>query len=470
MKLHNISPATVPQLRLSRRQFLWWSVLASLLACAPLSTPSGDTAAPVTQASVLIIGAGIAGLAAGRKLQAAGVPVQLLEARERAGGRVWTDTSLGTPLDLGAAWIHGVKQNPITALVKAYGLNTVATDDDATVIYGLDGRELGNKQYQRLWQLGEQFDADLAALQEQAEDDAVLRDGIERLLRRYRLNAEDTRLLNWYISYAIEISMGAGRDELSLAWFNDDKEFGGAEHTFPQGYGGIVQGLAQGLAIRYGQVVNQISYDAQGVTVGTQAGQSYRAERVIVTLPLGVLQAGSVTFQPPLPAARLQAQQRLAMGTLNKLALVFPRRFWDAELHLISHLHDQPAQTIEWWIPQQPTRPALTGLVAGAYARQLEQQPLEQVVATLTAPLRQAYPRMPEPEAALYTRWSADPFARGSYSHIPPGARPRDYKALAQPVAGRLFFAGEATLATYPSTVHGAFISGERAADEVLAG
>ncbi|NJL04979.1 MAG: NAD(P)-binding protein [Chloroflexaceae bacterium] len=468
MKLPNIAPATVTQLQLSRRQFLWLSMVASLLACAPLNTPQDDSA--VTQASVLIIGAGIAGLAAGRKLQAAGVPVQLLEARERAGGRVWTDTSFGTPFDLGASWIHGVEQNPITALVKAYGLNTVATDDDATVVYGLDGRELGNKQYQRLWQLGEQFDDDLAALQEQAEDDAVLREGIERLLRRYRLNAEDTRLLNWYISYTIEISMAAGRDELSLAWFDNEEGFGGAEHTFPQGYGGIVQGLAQGLDIRYGQVVNQISYDAQGVTVGTQAGQSYRAERVVVTLPLGVLQAGSVTFEPPLPAARLQAQQRLAMGTLNKLALVFPHRFWDAELHLISHLHDQPAQIVEWWIPQQPARPALTGLVAGAYARQLEQQPLEQVVATLTAPLRQAYPRMPEPEAALYTRWSSDPFARGSYSHIPPGAHPRDHQALAQPVAGRLFFAGEATFATYSATVHGAFISGERAADEVLAG
>lgn len=470
MKLPNISPATVTQVRLSRRQFLWLSMLTSLLACAPLSTPSGEGAAPVSQASVLILGAGIAGLAAGRKLQAAGVPVQLLEARERAGGRVWTDTSLGTPLDLGASWLYASKQNPITPLVQAYGLNTIVTDDDATVVYGLDGRELSNKQYQRLWQLGEQFDNDLAALQEQAEDDAVLHDGIERLLRRYQLNAEDTHLLNWYISYAIEISMGAGRQELSLAWFDNEDEFGGPERTFPQGYGKVVQGLTQGLDIRYGQVVNQISYDPQGVTVGTQQGQRYRAERVIVTLPLGVLQSGSVTFEPLLPDARLQAQQRLAMGTLNKLALVFPRRFWDAELHLISHLTDPHSETIEWWIPQQPARPALTGLVAGAYARQLEQQPLEQVVARLTAPLRQAYPRMPEPEAALYTRWSSDPFARGSYSYIPPGAHPRDYKALAQPVAGRLFFAGEATLATYPSTVHGAFFSGERAADEVLAG
>lgn len=456
----------VAAMRFSRRQLVWWGVLAGLLACsrAPASPPVA-----LQQGTVLIIGAGMAGLAAGQRLRAAGVAATLLEARERAGGRVWTDTALGVPIDMGAAWIHGTTGNPITELARRYGLRTVPTDDDAVALFAINGNELSEARYSRLDELASQFESDLFQLQEAADDQAAISSAVARLLRQYQLSPQDTRLLNWYIRSSIELYFAADQDELSLAWYDDDQAFEGSEDTFPDGYVGIVNGLLDGLDVRYGETVTSIAYSDTGVTVGTAAGSSYRAERAIITLPLGVLQAGTISFEPPLPPTRLRAQQRLAMGTLNKLALVFPRRFWDADWHMFSHLTNAPQQIVEWWIPQQASRPVLTGLVGGDYARALEQQPLEDIVATLLEPVRESFPRMPEPEAAAFTRWSSDPFARGSYSHIPPGATPAAYTALAQPVAGRLFFAGEATTTDYPGTVHGAYLSGERAADEVLA-
>ncbi len=460
------SPLRLSTMRLSRRQLLWWSMLAGVLACtrAPASAPHAPQ-----QSRVLIIGAGVAGLAAAQRLRAAGVAATLLEARGRACGRVWTDTSLGVPIDMGAAWIHGTTDNPLTELVRRYGLRTVPTDDEAIALFAVNGEELSEARYTRLDELASQFDADLLRLQEEADDRAAVSSAVVRLLRQYRLSPQYTRLLNWHIRSSIELFYAADQDELSLAWYEADEWFTGSEVTFPDGYVGIVNGLLEGLDVRYGEQVVSIAYSDAGVTVGTAAGNSYSAERAIITLPLGVLQAGTVSFDPPLPAARMQAQQRLGMGTLNKLALVFPRRFWEADWHMFSHLTEQPQQIVEWWVPQQASRPVLTGLVSGSYARSLEAQPLDDVVATLLEPVRLSFPRMPEPEAASYTRWSSDPFARGSYSHMPPGATPADYTALAQPVAGRLFFAGEATTADYQGTVHGAYLSGERAADEVLA-
>ncbi len=89
----------------------------------------------------------------------------------------------------------------------------------------------------------------------------------------------------------------------------------------------------------------------------------------------------------------------------------------------------------------------------------------------MMAVLRKLYgSSIPEPEAALSSRWHIDPFAYGAYSHIPPGVTGRAHDELAKPVGDRLFFAGEATNRTYPATLHGAFLSGERAAQEILNG
>jgi len=200
-------------------------------------------------------------------------------------------------------------------------------------------------------------------------------------------------------------------------------------------------------------------------------GRLMSAAHGVKPLRLGVLKAGTVAFTPPLPAAKQKAIQRLGMGVLNKLYLRFPRRFWDADAELINYI---PAQHGRWAeslnMAYYTDAPVLLCFNAGIYGTATEALSDAEVVAAAMTSLRTIYGAdIPAPTAHLRTRWAADPYARGSYSFAAVGSSPADRDALAAPVGGRLFFAGEATYRDYPSTVHGAYLSGRRAAANILA-
>jgi monoamine oxidase len=165
---------------------------------------------------------------------------------------------------------------------------------------------------------------------------------------------------------------------------------------------------------------------------------------------LGVLKAGSVEFDPPLPKRKRAAIERLGSGVLNKLALVFEKEFWPRGTRVVSHTGAHANLIV--------SGRALIGLTGGADARSPVPEPEEDLLRSLKAP---------KPIAAVLTRWHDDPFARGAYSVVPPGASSADFDALAEPV-GPLLFAGEATNRAYRGTVHGAYLSGLRAAREAL--
>jgi monoamine oxidase len=157
------------------------------------------------------------------------------------------------------------------------------------------------------------------------------------------------------------------------------------------------------------------------------------------------------------------------MGLLNKTYLRFPEVFWDKEHDLLGHIAERKGEWAEWLnIYKYTGQPILLGFNAGRYGRQIEKLSDREIVAAAMKTLRSLYgAKIPDPEAWLITRWAGDPLAGGSYSYLPPGATEGDRAALAQPVGGRLFFAGEATSVEYPATVHGALLSGRRAAKEI---
>lgn len=462
-----------------RRHFLKVSSLASLSALLwsfslTGRTSTGESAstlpkATATTTEILVIGAGAAGISAARVLQDDGYEVIVLEARSRIGGRVWTDRSWpGAALDMGASWIHGIKGNPLTELVKKFAIKTLPTDYDSLLTYNPQGQPLTDAARNKLDARLEEVLAEAAAWGEELDRDVSLQAGIDHVLAEWDLSRQERLELDYAVNTTIEHEFAADAAEFSL-WYGDEGEvFGGGDVIFPNGYDQIFRRLAQGLDIRLGQQVQKIEYGRAGVKITTH-NAVFEAERVVVTLPLGVLKTGTVSFAPALPGSKTAAIRGMGMGLLNKTYLRFPEAFWDDAHDLLGYIGERKGEWAEWLnIYKYTGQPILLGFNAGRYGRQLEKLSDGQIVGAAIKTLQTIYgDNIPNPTAWLITRWASDPLARGSYSYLPPGATEADRETLAEPVAERLFFAGEATSVDYPATVHGALMSGRRAAAEI---
>lgn len=297
---------------------------------------------------IVVIGAGMSGLSAAHKLAESGRAVTILEARDRIGGRVWTTAELGAPLDLGGSWIHGIRNNPLTALADGLELERVATGD-SYVIRGRDGRDI-------------------------PERDAP--DWLE--------NVTD-----------VQNSFGADGSELNRRAYWTTSDYRGVDVKFPNGYGEIFAALQGDYETRLNTNVSGVTLTDAGVSVETSTGETLSCDAAIVTLPLGVLKQNTVTFTPPLPVEKQGAIDRLGMGLLDKVYLQFDDVFWDAETTWIATPeNDLPEGQFNLWLnlAKYIDQPIILAFNGGPPARQLAAFSDEEILTKALKTLELAYP------------------------------------------------------------------------------
>ncbi len=432
----------------------------------PRVEPTADNRSRETE--VLIIGAGMAGLAAAKRLTELNYDVIVLEARNRIGGRVWTDDSLGVPLDIGASWIHGVKNNPLSKLADLINAERIKTDYDNGLVYDVDGSIIPTAEMAESERLFENLMSQIEEWQDEFEGDVSLGEAINQYLKNKKLTETGMRRLQYFINTTIEHEYAADVKDLSMWWFDDAGDFGGGDVIFKQGYSQLAGFLADGIDIRLGQVVESVAYSSGEVRVATQQGE-FVAAKAVIALPLGILQKGVVAFQPALPEKKLKAFNQLGFGVLNKCYLQFDEVFWDKQTHLLGMVSAEKGQWAEWLNMAALTgEPILLGFNAGAFGLEIESWTDEQIVADALNALMKVYgSAVPQPRGYIISRWGKEAFTGGSYSSIKVGGEPDVYGKLASAVDGLLFFAGEHTHREHPATVHGAYLSGLRAAEEL---
>ena len=436
-----------------------------LLACHSSDVdPKSPAADPETR--IIVVGAGISGLTVAQALNQAGVEVIVLEARDRIGGRTWTTQVGNATVDMGAAWLHGTNNNPVADFADASGLSYVKDKTPWSHVYDqATGQSLTDPAWNLMDSTIEDFTRQLKNLRQTLGSEATVADGREKYLDDLGIMGQDRRFAAYAIDqWMVELEYAGPVDTMSLEEFWEEDALTGGDHFPVGGYTGYAEKLAEGLEIELSKPVTDIIATEDGVVV-TAGGEAFEGTQVVVTVPVGVLKAGKITFDPPLSEERQDALARLEMGNLEKVILTWDSYWWEGGLTFVSA--DEDGAFPEFYdLTEYAGAPTMVGLYGGRFSRQVQADwSDEEIIEGALSTLRESFgPNIPEPAATAVTHWTTDPYSGGSYTFLPVGATREDVDMLAEPEGERVFFAGEGTYWTYYGNVHGAMLSGLREA------
>ena len=437
--------------RLSRRALI---AGGGALLTAPLLSQRASPANP----EVVVIGAGAAGISAARALIEDGWSVAVIEAADRVGGRIHTDTAVfGEPFDQGAHWLHNAERNPFVSFGRDNGFDLYpAPENEALYIDGREASDADWADYEAA------LDAAYEAFAQAAEDGCDV-----------SLAAVLPDLGPWRDLVALMIgpyALGKDLDQVScLDWYSGES---GSDWFCRQGFGALWARSARGVPVRLGTTARRVRWDGPGVTVETDRGD-IRAEACVVTVSMGVLAAGGLRFDPPLPVQWREAFQGVSMGLYNHVAMQFRE-----------DVFEMGADGLLAYRPRPVAGPSPRGFgmlanagggtvsyadVGGGLAEELEAAGEAAALDFVLSELRGIFGG--EVDRAFVkgsvTAWGRNPLTLGSYASAEPG-KANTRAVLREPIGERIWFAGEACSATQWSTVAGAHKSGLAAAAALI--
>lgn len=411
------------------------------------------------ETDIVIIGAGAAGIAAARRIGAAGRRVVVLEASERVGGRCITDTTtFGVPYDVGAHWLHVPETNPLAKMAPGTGLEIYPAPPGQRIRIGRrNARESELEEYLSVLARGKRAIEDAA----RGKIDVSCAQAMPKDLGEWR------HLMEFYLG---PFSCGKDFPELSVVDFTRSHERD-IDAYCRQGYGTLLAKLAEGVPVQLSTPVTKITAQGRsGFLIETAGKGSLQARAVVVTVSTNVLLDGKIAFAPALPKRQIDALSRLRLGHYERIALeivgnpfglsrddlVFEKADTNRTAALLANVGGTSLAFID---------------VAGSFGRELAAKGPRDMTAFAVEWLDKLYGTDVTKAIARThaTQWASSPFVQGSFSAASVGGQP-SRRILMEPLLDRVFYAGEAAHETLWGTVGGAWESGERAADAALKG
>lgn len=402
-----------------------------------------------SELDVIIVGAGMAGLTAAKELEKAGKSFLVLEAQDRIGGRTLVDKKFAIPVDLGAAWFHGVERNPLVPIADKMGFKRVDTELNGPIFVG--SRKATKKEVEACDKTFDEMESAILRQVRMKKDVPV-----SALLPK---NKPCSDLVASNIG---PFENGAEIDKISsiTAGLFDT----GNDDFIREGLGTFVQEYGKNVPVRLNSVVNKIHYGPSGVKVTLVSGEQFFARRVLVTVSTGVLHSGKIAFDPPLPQWKKDAIETLPMGLLNKVVMQFKKDIFKDTPQNSWVLWDGPGNDNVAFVIRPLSAPVAIAFYGGEQARAFERDDnaaLKHAKDTLRLIYGESVDQ--ELELSAVTKWGHNPWTLGSYSYVKPGASAM-YQELLKPVEERVFFAGEAcAIPEFNGSVHGAYDSSLKA-------